>query len=154
MNALMYCINPQLRKRKKKLLWTDLMQKPLRAVVLSTGKWRKSFIFIEYRLLSIFIWPPFLSFSFPKSLWWRSALLLYCKYAAVCVHTLVLSFMDDNLIVNSNYICINKRFIQFNHLIFSFCNFPQSQAAFLLFFFPPSCMLYSPFPFKLIRRRS
>lgn len=84
----MYCINPQLRKRKKKLLWTDLMQKPLRAVVLSTGKWRKSFIFyriqaplhIHLTSLSVFFFPQ-------ESVVKECAATLLQICSSVCAHT-------------------------------------------------------------------
>lgn len=67
MNALMYRINPQLRRKyiiKTLADWFNI-KKPLHSVVLSTGKWRKGFIFyrmqaplhIHLTSLSVFFFP-------------------------------------------------------------------------------------------------
>ncbi len=73
----------------------------------------------------------------------RRVLLLYNEYAIALSHTLHCPSWMINRLQKLIYICIDKRFLQFNHLIFSFVAFLKvsllSSDFFLLL---PSCPIY------------
>lgn len=93
------------------------------------------------QILSIFIWPLFLYSRL-------RALLLYNEYATALSHILHCPSWMINRLQKFIYICIDKRVLQFNHLIFSFVAFLKVNllsTVFFLFF------QAAPFPFKLNR---
>lgn len=75
-------------------------------------------------------------------------LLLYNEYAIALSHTLHCPSWMINRLQKFIYICIDKRFLQFNHLIFSFVAFLKVSllSTDIFFFFQAA-----PFPFKLNR---
>lgn len=78
----------------------------------------------------------------------RRVLLLYNEYAIALSHTLHCPSWMINRLQKFIYICIDKRFLQFNHLIFSFVAFLKVSLLSSDFFF---FFQAAPFPFKLNR---
>lgn len=78
----------------------------------------------------------------------RRALLLYNEYATALSHTRHCPSWMINRLQKFIYICIDKRFLQFNHLIFSFVAFLKVNLLSTVFFI---FFQAAPFPFKLNR---